>query len=307
MTKKTSFYSILIFLMLSIFSSGISAKKKIVLLPFEYKVNKKSGKAVRKFIQKILKNNYEYITKKTIKETMGKDVDWDNVTPEQLKEISGKFMITAYVGGTIKKVKRKFVFVPRLLSWETGENIISKEFKFKRYNLSKKEIELIAMAYLQGIEGLKEYEAPKIEPVKPEVKQVIEEEKPEEIVKKPVALKALDKKKDADWAPLPSLRAGLKLFFMNRALDFTPASEPYYKTAGLSAAPGWDIEVFPMGFKDPTSPLAGIGLKFSGYMMPGFESYPADDEASKVDTSVYEIGFDLVYRYRVLKNLVVRE
>lgn len=307
MLRRKSISTFLILLAVSLFATSVQAKKKIVLLPFEYKQHKKAGVEIRKFLRTILQNNYEYITKKTIETTIGKELDWKKVDAKQFKDLSNKFMITAYVGGELKKVKYKWTFTVKIYDWKTGEVVFTKDYIIPRWMPNKKDKEAIVMLYLQAIENMKEYEAPKIEVPKPVVKQVVEEEKVDDSINKtPIALKPIEKKKDADWSNLKALRASLKLGFMNRALDFTPASEPYYKTAGLTFAPGWDIEAFPMAFSNPSSGLANIGIGIYGYFMPAFESYPANNEAAKVDTSVYEFGFDLIYRYRVLKSLVLK-
>jgi hypothetical protein len=277
----------------------VKGKKKVVLLPFNSKGNKKGTKKIRNFIKTLLKGNYEYVTKKTIKEEEG-DIDFRNIEDDKIKDICSKFSITSFVGGKISKEKWKNYFTIYIYTWVDGSKVLEKKFKLKRRNPSQKDIETIAMAALQAIENIKEYEAPKpvVKETEPDANQIKEEEKPEE---KPIKVK----KKKRVPSGLPKLRAGLAFGFFSRSLDFDPASEPYYKTASLSIAPILNLEVYPMGFKDTSSPLSNIGIGLRTFYMPAFKTYPSDNKDEKVDTMILDFGLNLLYRHKLTDTLVI--
>ncbi len=104
----------------------------MVLLPFDADDAKEAGKTVRSFIQDLLKNNYDYVQKKDLKESGGEEIDFRDLSAETVKKLSNQFTITAWVGAEIKKVKpNTFLFKTKIDSWENGEirsrrNILSK-------------------------------------------------------------------------------------------------------------------------------------------------------------------------------------
>jgi hypothetical protein len=113
-------------------SPTLEAKKRVVLLPFDADDAKEAGKTVRSFIQDLLKNNYDYVQKKDLKESGGEEIDFRDLSAETVKKLSNQFTITAWVGAEIKKVKpNTFLFKTKIDSWENGEirsrrNILSK-------------------------------------------------------------------------------------------------------------------------------------------------------------------------------------
>ncbi|MBU1239474.1 hypothetical protein KKF84_04855 [Myxococcota bacterium] len=307
MMKKIIFNFLLLTLIGSI--TGVSlaqAKKKVVLLPFNTKANKAGGKKVRNFIKTLLKGNYDYITKKSMKQDEGK-IDFKNLSTAQIKELCGKFGITVFVGGKAERKRRKYSYTVIVYNWKDGLPALEKEFTFNRRIPTQKQLEQIAMATLQSIESLKEYEAPKIEKVvekDPAIKQPIEDEKPLEVIKTPI----VDRKKkivtDVEYK-LPALRAGLAFGFFTRTLDFDPASEPYYKTAGPSFAPIFDVEVYPMMLAGKEGPLANIGIGLKTFYMPVFKTYAYDNKDEKINTFILDFALDIRYRHKLTSDIVI--
>jgi hypothetical protein len=305
MKKICTLYSSIAFILVSIISPYAIAKKKVVLLPFESKVSKKGGKKIRNLIKTLLKGNYEYITKKTIKNEMG-DLDFKNLDEAKYKEIGKKFAITAFIGGFMsrKKVRRrmKYVFTMNIISGETGKVAGTKEFVLKRSIPRKKTLEKIAMAYLQALELLGEY-IPVVEKKVSVVKQ-IEDKDEADITDIPIVVRK--KKKVVKPSKLPALRAGVSFGFITRNLDFSPSTEPYYKTSAPSFSPFIDVEVYPMMFVDKKSPLSNLGVGIQSFYLMGFESYPANNKDLKIDTTVSHFGFDLMYRLPLMKALLIK-
>ncbi len=285
-------------------ASAVQAKKKVVLLPFQWKANKAGGKKVRKFIQTLLKGNYEYITKKTMKQDEG-DIDFRDINTTKIKELANKFGITAFVGGKAERKRYKYSYTIIVYGWKDGKPVLEKEFPINRRIPTQKQIEKIAMATLQAIEALKEYEAPKVEkvPEKDPVVKPIEEEKPLETTKPLVDEK---KKVIVDVEnKIPALRAGIAFGFFTRNLDFDPASEPYYKTSGPSFAPIFDIEVYPMMLAGKEGPLANIGIGLKSFYMPAFKTYAYDNKDEKINTFILDFALDLRYRHRLNSDITV--
>jgi len=305
MQKHTSIILVLFvaaFSTLALRPATATAKKRVVLLPFDADVAKEHGKNIRGFIQDLLKNNYEYVLKKDLKEAEGEEIDFRDLSADDVKKISKQFSITAFVGAEITKVKANFVFKTKIYSWETGEVLPAKEYTFKG-KPSQKQIEEMAALVLMDIEEMKDYTPPE-EPkdVGPVVTQVDEK----------VDAEPLDAdKKKVTKAPraivpnqAPAVQAGLMLGFLQRNLDFQPTTEPYYKTSSPSLAPQLKIALYPMALTGDRDSLgARFGLHLSGLFLPAFESYPANDKDNKVGTTVMDLNLGLLYRHPVGENL----
>jgi len=305
MQKPSSIMFVLLAAALSMFTlrpATALAKKRVVLLPFDADAAKDHGKTVRGFIQDLLKNNYEYVLKKDLKEAEGDEIDFRDLAPDTVKKISRQFSITAFVGAEINKVKGSFVFKTKIFSWETGEPLPAKEYTFKG-KPSQKQVEEMAALVLMDIEEMKEYtppEEPKDEtPVVPQVDEKVEKVEPldadkTKVVKPPKAIVPNQ---------VPAIQAGLMLGFLQRNLDFQPTTEPYYKTSSPSLAPAIKVALYPLALSSPESLGARFGLNLSGLFLPAFESYPANDKDNKVGTTVMDLNFALLYRHPVGENI----
>ncbi len=287
---------------LSLQPSNALAKKRVVLLPFDADAAKDHGKTIRGFIQDLLKNNYEYVLKKDLKEAEGDEIDFRDLSPDTVKKISKQFSITAFVGAELNKVKGSFVFKTKIYSWESGEPLPAKEYTFKG-KPSQKQIEEMAALVLMDIEEMKEYtppEEPKDDaPVVPQVDEKVEKVEPldadkNKVIKPPRAIVPNQ---------VPAIQAGLMLGFLQRNLDFQPTTEPYYKTSSPSLAPAIKVALYPLALSSPESLGARFGLNLSGLFLPAFESYPANDKDNKVGTTVMDLNFALLYRHPVGENI----
>ncbi|PKN26586.1 MAG: hypothetical protein CVU65_05190 [Deltaproteobacteria bacterium HGW-Deltaproteobacteria-22] len=302
-------YSFMFFLFAAAFSMatlqpGVAlAKKRVVLLPFDADSAKDAGKTVRGFIQDLLKNNYEYVLKKDLKEAEGAEIDFRDLTPETVKKISKQFSITAFVGAEINKVKGSYVFKTKIYNWETGEIVTPKEFTF-RGKPSQKQTEEMAALILMTIEEMKEYTPPEeIKPDGPVVAQVEEKvEKVEPLT--PDKNKAVKPPSAIVPNQVPAIQAGLVFGFLTRSLDFQPTTEPYYKTSAPSLAPQLKVALYPMALSGDKESLGSrFGLHLSAMFLPAFESYPANDKDNKVATTVMDINAGLLYRHPIGENI----
>ncbi len=285
--------------------ASVQAKKRVVLLPFDADDAKESGKTIRTFIQDLLKNNYDYVQKKDLKEAEGEEIDFRDLTPDTVKKFSKMFSITAWVGAEIKKEKLgKFVFRTKIYSWETGEILEQKEYTYKG-KPSQKQIEEMAALVLETVEGMKEYtppEEPKVEVTAPQVEEKVENPEPLE----PSKTKIQKPPKAVEPNQVPALSAGLVFGFLMRSLDFSPATEPYYKTSSPSFAPQLRLAVYPMALAGSGDSIgARFGLNLAAMFMPGFKSYPADDKDNEVGTTVFDLNAALSYRQPVGDNVHV--
>ncbi len=301
------FFSVFLFFAILLSSARllpaeVHAKKRVVLLPFESDANRQAGKRVRDFIRDLLQNNYDYVTKKDMKdETEGDDLDFRNMDAETIKKLANQFSITAFVGAEITRSKGAFLFKTKIYSWEDGEMVASREYTF-RGQPSQKQTEEMAALVLMAIEEMPEYVAP--EPPKPElpvVEQVTEEKTerldPEEttITKAPKAIVP---------NPVPAIQAGLNFGLLQRFLDFDPSTEPYYKTKSPSLAPSLKVAVYPMALTGDKDALgARFGFQLGVMFLPAFESYPANNENNKVGTTVMDLGLAALYRHPVGDNI----
>ncbi len=279
------------------------AKKRVVLLPFDADASPAHGKTIRSFIQDLLKNNYEYVLKKDLKEAEGEEIDFRALSADDVKKISKQFSITAFVGAELVKVKANFVFKTKIYSWETGEPLPVKEYTFKG-KPSQKQIEEMAALVLMDIEEMKEYTAPE-EPADtgPAVTQVEEKVEKDEPLD-PEKTKVVKPPKAVVPNQVPAVQAGLMIGFLQRNLDFQPTTEPYYKTSSPSLAPQLKVALYPMALTGDRDSLgARFGLHLSGLFLPAFESYPANDKDNKVGTTVMDLNLGLLYRHPVGENL----
>jgi len=304
-------YSFMFFLFAAAFSMmalqprAALAKKRVVLLPFDADAAKDAGKTVRGFIQDLLKNNYEYVLKKDLKEAEGTEIDFRDLTPATVKKISKQFSITAFVGAEINKSKGAFVFKTKIYNWETGELLEQKEYTF-RGKPSQKQTEEMAALMLMAIEEMKEYTPPEEPtddgPVVPQIEEKVDRTEPlvtdkNKVVKPPRAIVP---------NAVPAVQAGLVFGFLTRSLDFQPTTEPYYKTSAPSLAPQLKVALYPMALSGDTESMAArFGLNLSAMFLPAFESYPANDKDNKVATTVMDLNFGLLYRHPVGENVHV--
>ncbi len=280
-------------------------KKRVVLLPFDHGKNKRGTYKIRTFIKNLLKSNFDYLVKKDIKEVEG-DIDFDNIKPPKIKSICSKFGVTAFIGGKmVRKSRRRYIFTSIIYSWKEGKPIFEKEFVLRRYNPTQKDLEKIAMATLKKLLAMQQFKPPEKkepEPVKVETKQIKEEddEKPEEVIKEPVVKKKFKMARKYNYAPFS---AKLSLGFIQRNLDFEPATEPYYKTTAPSFSPFLSFELYPAAFSKPGSLLARFGLILDAFYLPGFKSYAHDNEDNKINTMIYNFGASLVYLHHLNQKL----
>lgn len=284
-------------------SSNVQATKRVVLLPFDADDAKESGKTIRSFIQDLLKNNYEYVQKKDVKETVEEEIDFRNISPDDIKKLSNKFTITAWVGAEIKKVKfNTFLFKTKIYSWETGEIVEQKEYTY-RGKPSQKQIEEMAALVLETIESMKEYtppEEPKVEVSAPQVEEKVENSEPLD----PSKTKIEKTQKAMEPNVVPAVSAGLVFGFLIRSLDFSPTTEPYYKTSSPSFAPQLRLALYPLALSGNSNSVgARIGLHLAAMFMPAFKSYPANDQDNEVGTTVFDINAALTFRQPVGDNV----
>lgn len=306
---KQVFSTVLLFvatlLAVGLSSPDLQAKKRVVLLPFDADDAKEAGKNIRTFIQDLLKNNYDYVQKKDLKESGEEEIDFRDLNPDTVKKLSKQFSITAWVGAEIKKEKLgKFVFKTKIYSWETGEILEQKEYNYKG-KPSQKQIEEMAALVLETIESMKEYtppEEPKVEVAAPQVEEKVENPEPLD----PSKTKIQKVPKAVEPNVVPAVSAGLVFGFLTRSLDFSPATEPYYKTSSPSFAPQLRVAVYPLALGgDAKSVGARLGLNLAAMFMPAFKSYPADDKDNEVGTTVLDINAAVTFRQPIGQNVHV--
>ena len=305
----------------------VQAKKKVVILYF--KGDKKAYKPVRNYIRYIIlpkvEEKYEYVTKKELSANEGQDVEnssewktwWKEATKDQLAELAKKQAVSIYIGGEGRK-EGKWKYVTVIIYKGKGfEEVARKEFKFRRTRKQRvtvgskkkrkrfpdpKTQDEIGVWGLQNRENIEEYIPEEEEEQKPveqvedkEAETVLKEEEKDE----PVA-PTVKKAKPIHDSTLWKLRAGLTIDLFNRNLEFSPSSEPYLKTTGLTPMPTVNIEAYPLTFfmKD-NSLLTGLGVTFDLGAVFGFKTHPANNSDQDVDTTIVNMGFGISWRYHL--------
>ncbi|MGM0596217.1 MAG: hypothetical protein ACQES9_04190 [Myxococcota bacterium] len=309
MLKKALIFMVIVAASITSFTKMAMAedKKRVVLLPFDSGKNKKGTYKIRTFIKNLLKSNFDYLVKKDIKEAEG-EIDFYNIKPPKIKDICAKFGVTAFISGKmVRKSRRKYIFTSIIYSWEEGKPIFEKEFVLRRYLPTQKDLEKIAMATLKKLLAMQQFKQeeekkePQPEKVETETKDE-EDEKLEDPIDEPIVKKKFMTNK-LGYAPFS---AKLSLGFIQRNLDFEPATEPYYKTTSPSFSPFLSFEVYPGAFSKPESIIAHFGLILDAFYLPGFKSYPHDDDNNKINTMVYNFGASLVYLHQLNQNLFLK-